>query len=325
MSLSLEGGTRRSLSVLGLLLSILGVAFVIWSLVAEWSAIRSAATGAAPMWILSSLVVGLASLVGIATVWGMALKVVGIPVPVRTALRWFFVGELGKYVPGGVWAVVGRAEVSVRGGAGRTQAYSAVALSLLLTYLAGAIVALALLPSQGQALSGQLWPLWLVLFVAMGAVAVHPRVMRMGFALSGRLFRRSIPFEPPPWRTSLQMVILLLPCWIGIGLSVWMIATGLGAEVNLLEIIFAGVLAWVVGFLVVPAPSGLGVREGVFVLAVSSLSSGMAAAVAILARVVFVVADLVGAILAVIIDRSPAEQGGDGRMETIWRGGGECR
>ena len=299
----------------GIALALAGAVFVSLNLAREWSVIRPALIGVAPMWLLSSLVTGLLSLGGIATVWGMALKIVGIPVPVRTALRWFFVGELGKYVPGGIWAVVGRAEISVRGGAGRTQAYAAVALSLSLTYLAGAVVALALLPSHGQALSGEFWPLWLVLFVAVGVVGVHPRVMRMGFVLSGRLFRRSIPFEPPPWRVSLQMIMMLLPCWVGIGLSVWMVAQGLGAEVELLEIIFAGVLAWVMGFLVVPAPSGLGVREGVFILAAGSLSSGVAAAVAVLARVVFVIADLMGAALAVIIDRSPIREEAGGGLD----------
>ena len=56
-------------------------------------------------------------------------------------MSWFFVGQLGKYVPGGIWPVVGQAELARRGGTTRGIAYSATAMSMVATFLGAATVA----------------------------------------------------------------------------------------------------------------------------------------------------------------------------------------
>jgi uncharacterized membrane protein YbhN (UPF0104 family) len=60
------------------------------------------------------------------------------------------------------------------------------------------------------------------------------------------------------------------------------------------QIAFASAVSWAAGFLAIPAPGGIGVRESVFVLT-SGMASQDAAAAALLARVAFVVADGAGA------------------------------
>jgi uncharacterized membrane protein YbhN (UPF0104 family) len=95
---------------------------------------------------------------------------------------------------------------------------------------------------------------------------------------------------------------------LAIGAATWLVAAALdpGAP-DALNIVFATVLSWVVGFLVVPAPGGIGVREAVFVAAATSLSSpGVAAAVAVVARVVFIMVDLLGAGLSTAAAPRPA-------------------
>jgi len=62
------------------------------------------------------------------------------------------------------------------------------------------------------------------------------------------------------------------------------------------RVVFAAVLSWVVGFLAVPVPAGAGVREAVL-LAASGLDGGVAAATAIIARVIFIAVDAVGGLL----------------------------
>jgi hypothetical protein len=61
------------------------------------------------------------------------------------------------------------------------------------------------------------------------------------------------------------------------------------------EIVFAAVLSWIVGFVVIPAPGGLGVREAAVVVAAAALSGGLAAATAIIAGVLFIVVDAIAA------------------------------
>jgi uncharacterized membrane protein YbhN (UPF0104 family) len=61
-----------------------------------------------------------------------------------------------------------------------------------------------------------------------------------------------------------------------------------------------------VGFVLVPVPGGVGVREAAFVAAAGSLEPGIAAATAVVARAAFVAVDAGGALLgAMVIRRRP--------------------
>ena len=60
-------------------------------------------------------------------------------------------------------------------------------------------------------------------------------------------------------------------------------------------IAFAAVLSWIAGFLAVPVPGGVGVREAVFVAA-AGLDPGVGAAVALVTRAVFMAVDAAGAL-----------------------------
>ena len=59
-------------------------------------------------------------------------------------------------------------------------------------------------------------------------------------------------------------------------------------------------LSWIVGFVLVPVPGGVGVREAAFVAAAGSLDPGIAAATAVAARALFVVVDALGAALGTL-------------------------
>jgi uncharacterized membrane protein YbhN (UPF0104 family) len=68
-----------------------------------------------------------------------------------------------------------------------------------------------------------------------------------------------------------------------------------GVDAPLLRLSLATVLSWTAGFLT-PTPGGAGVREAVFI-AVSGLASGPAVAVAVTARIIFVLVDVGGALI----------------------------
>lgn len=71
----------------------------------------------------------------------------------------------------------------------------------------------------------------------------------------------------------------------------------LDGNVSITLIVVATCLSWVAGFVVLPAPGGLGAREAVFsALMIGSLTPSKVAAVAVLTRLAFVVVDAFGAI-----------------------------
>ena len=75
--------------------------------------------------------------------------------------------------------------------------------------------------------------------------------------------------------------------------STWARARSLGAA-SYPKVMFAAVLSWIAGFLAVPVPAGAGIREAVLT-ASSGLDGGVAAATAIVARIIFILVDVIGA------------------------------
>ncbi|OWY61332.1 hypothetical protein B7486_64330, partial [cyanobacterium TDX16] len=86
--------------------------------------------------------------------------------------------------------------------------------------------------------------------------------------------------------------------------ATWCTARALDPSPSVAPIVFATLASWVVGMVVLPVPGGLGVREAVFAtLASTALPVGVAATVAVVARLVFMLADAAGVALAAPLAR----------------------
>ena len=85
--------------------------------------------------------------------------------------------------------------------------------------------------------------------------------------------------------------------------------------------VFAGVLSWVTGFIVVFVPGGLGVREAAFTAAAGgALDPEIAATVAVVSRLVFMSGDALGAAAAVARPAAaspPVRRSGGRRPRTL--------
>lgn len=280
-------------TIIGLLLALFAGSFVVRSLTRDWQEVRDGLADASVGWLVVALLLAAAAMTVMASMWRRVLNLLGADLEQRDTIARYFLGELGKYVPGGVWPVVGRGELAVRAGVPRAVAYGSVALSLAALYLSAAFLALAAVPTMvrtGDAGGA----VWVFALLPVGLVALHHAVLERARRGGERVLRRNIKLPIPRWGDSLNLLVRYVPAWLGVGGATWAIAQALGQDADLLAVAPAAILSWVVGFALVPVPGGLGVREAVFVAA-SGLAAGPAAAVAITARVLFVMVDAGGA------------------------------
>ena len=170
-------------------------------------------------------------------------------------MTWYFVGEIGKYVPGGIWPVVGRAELARRGGHPRSAAYASVALSLGALYLADMLLVAALLPLRFLDEGND--ALWLLVLLPIGLLLLHHRPLGWMVELAERAMKRKLTVTIPPWSASLGLVLRYLPAWLLIGTATWCMARAFDPGADWLTIAPAAMFSWVVGFLLVP-----GARRG---------------------------------------------------------------
>jgi glycosyltransferase 2 family protein len=289
--------------VIGIVVAVLGFGFVIQRAIANWDDVQAAMRDASRVWLVPAFLLAAAGMTVIALAWRHVLAALGGRVSVRDAVRWYFPGELGKYVPGGIWPVVGRAELARRGGVRRGVAYASVALSLGALYLAAIAVVAAALPAQLAATNDSAAPLVVALLLPVGVVALHPRVLTTLHGWAQRVVKRDFEVDIPSWRTSLLLVARYVPAWALIGGATWCVARAFDDHAPFGRVFVAAVVSWVVGFLLVPVPGGVGVREAVFV-AVAGLSVGVGATVALIARLIFMAVDTGGAVLAPMVTRT---------------------
>jgi glycosyltransferase 2 family protein len=278
------------------------LAFVVARITQQWGQVRDPLADADWWWIAAGLVCAAAAMGWIAACWQRVLALLG-PAPDRgRTVAWYFAGEIGKYVPGGVWPVLGRGELARRGGIPRHRAYPSVGLSLAALYLASLTVATALVPLYVTGRTGETGALLLLLLLPAGLLALHPRVLGTARDLLIRFTGRGAALPVPPWRGTILLVLSYIPAWLLIWAATWCVARALLPDPPVLRIGVATCLSWTAGFAAVPVPAGAGVREAVFV-AVSGLPAGIGATIAIGSRLLFVLADVAGAALGAPLHR----------------------
>jgi uncharacterized membrane protein YbhN (UPF0104 family) len=298
---------RKMSRAAGLIIGLLGVAFVIRTAAQQRTEVLASLRQSDPLWLTLALATGLGGMTVIGIGWWLCLRGLGYRRGVKDTLRDYFVGQLGKYVPGAIWAVVGRAEMARRGGVPALGAYGSTLLSLTLTYFA-AILTAALALLTGAAGGGTVAWEPVIGLLLIGILSLHPRVLEMVLEGLRRLSGRTLSVPVPSWRTAIGLLLAHLPAWFAISAATWLVAYAVvGIAPNIGNIVFATTLAWTIGFLALPVPGGIGVREAVFVAAATTLpSAAQAAAVALVARALFVLIDIAGAGITSWIARGSA-------------------
>jgi glycosyltransferase 2 family protein len=245
-------------------------------------------------WLTVLAAVTLATLAQVAAMraYRAILADLGAPLPVAAAGRLYFLGQLGKYLPGTVWVVVGTMALAREHGIMRKTSLAASVLALVLSIATALSLAAVLLPAGAVGTVRRYW--WLGLLLPLLLAALHPRVVSAVLDIALRLAGR----QPMPARLStagtLRAVGWQALSWLLFGLHAWMLVLGVGgpAGSSLAVSIGGFALAYGIGPLAVVAPAGAGVREAALVLTLGTVIGSTAAlAVALVSRVLLVGVD----------------------------------
>ena len=274
-------------------LAALAVAFGVYGLVDKHAQAGAALHQLAWYSVIGAVAAAAAGLGCMMLAWRSLLSDLGSPLPPRVAARVMFVGQLGKYVPGAVWAVAAQVELARDRGVPRLRAASATVVAMAVTLAAGLLTAAIALPLTSVQAARHYW--WVLACAPLLLVALYPPLLGAALDRALRLARR----PPLERRTS---VAGLARCtgwsilgWACYGLHAWLLINGVtGRGVHVLPLsVGAYALAWSAGFIIVFFPGGLGPRELALIAALAPvMPRGSALVVAILSRLVMTAADL---------------------------------
>jgi uncharacterized membrane protein YbhN (UPF0104 family) len=247
------------------------------------------------------------AIVGIAIpglVWRELLASQGYRTDRVAGLRIFFVAQLGKYLPGGIWNLVAQVGLARDLRIPGRQAAAATFLSVALSVISALLLAGVTLPFAIPGLLDEYW--WVFLAVPVLVALLLPRSVSWWSATAFRVLRRPATPVRLSWTVLARCSLLLALSWLLLGLHFGALVQGLDADLPSPWLLSTGVfaLAWVAGFLVVVAPAGAGIREAALALGFAAvLPAGAVLIVAVLSRVLFVLADVVLAVVLLLAGR----------------------
>ena len=220
------------------------------------------------------------------------------------------VASLGRYVPGKIVQMAGLAVLARRRGLSGIRATAAAitaqAISLLGAAAVGGWVALRSADLSGERglVAGLAIVTGLTAFVYCGGVG----------ALLRWTLRRSGHTGDPPHPDGPRLLLVLpgyILNWMVYGAAFFCLSRGLGLELGLWSATASFAAAYFVGYIVVIAPAGIGVREGALVSLLAPTLGGEAAIVlATLQRVWITAVELAGAAAGAFVLRRPVAPGG---------------
>jgi glycosyltransferase 2 family protein len=289
----------------GLAVGLLVLGFLAWGLVRNWDEVADYDWHLDPALLVAGLAIASAGYAGAAVGYLAVLYSLGVPstVPRLEVISGWAKSLLGRYVPGTVVMLASRAVLGREVGVPvrMTLAASVYEQTLLLT--AGAIASIGFM--VGYEGSFALWIL-LALAAVMGLTLIHPAVFRR---LSAWVLRR-VGREPLAEFLGLRRLVVLLAYYTianaFMGVGAWLLvraAAGQQAgDVTYVALAFlfsftVGMLAWII-------PSGLGVRDAAFAVALArDLPGSVAIALATGVRIALTAVELCFVAVAVALPR----------------------
>jgi glycosyltransferase 2 family protein len=237
--------------------------------------------------------------------WRAALADLGGSLPQAGAMRVFYLGQLGKYVPGTIWPAVTQMRLGRDYRVPPRASGAAFAVFMLVLVGTGLLVGLPVVPLLGRDAVDEYH--WLVLVLPLFALALAPPVLNRAIALALRAIGR----PPLPAPLSLAGVLRVagwaLLSWLCYGVHAYLLARSLGVEGGALlwlQCTGAFAAAFASGPLLLVVPAGAGVREAALLLLLgSTVTVPLAAVIAVSSRLLFIVGDLAWSAVAVLAAR----------------------
>jgi uncharacterized membrane protein YbhN (UPF0104 family) len=266
--------------------------FLFKSLLSNWGQIKEYSWDFHyPSLLISIVLVGIAYSV-LVGVWKVILKQSGYVISYTKMFKIWFVSNLGRYIPGKVWQLLGMLYLLEKEKVPKSKSFTVAILAQALSSMAGILVMLGFLRYDlyREFFSQSLWFLFVLLAFVAGVVIliIYPELLQkvinlgLGFLKKDKI---SINYKP---KNLLFYLLFYTGSWLLFGFCfLFFIRSITPAPFGMYFGVtgaFAGSVT--IGFLAFFAPGGVGIREGILVALLNAyFPLPVATLIALLSRV----------------------------------------
>lgn len=282
------------------------LAFLIPAFVRQWHEFRAIRISVrpAPAWLALSVAIVLFTYLLQVESWRRVLAGWRQRLPFRIAIRAWCLSNLARYLPGKVWSVAGLVVLVQRAGVEPWAATASAVVAQALALATGIVAVAWAVPGIGH---GRL------LGIALAVASLV--LLAMGSAKLMRVAGRIVPgaeLRPLPLSAVFGGGLLMLAAWVGYGAAFWALARGIGVTgLGLPDAVGLFTTGYIVGWLVLFAPAGVGARELTLLnILTPVVGAGGALTLIVASRLALTITEVGAAGLALAIARQPASPPG---------------
>jgi uncharacterized membrane protein YbhN (UPF0104 family) len=297
--------SRRLRRIVQALIVLVILAFWAQALASNWRQLAAFSWELSWPWLLASLAILVAQMLLLATAWRRMLALMGAPLAWRPGVSLWLKTQIARYVPGGIWDIAGRLALGREAGVSLRAMSASIVLEMALQVLSASVFLLVALLLRSGAQASAYAPLVVLLLVA-SAILLLPPVFRRLINWGLRLLRRP---ELDIQATYGDMLLLFgagLLSHLLLGVGFVLFARGVTAISwqQAPEMIASFVGAWLVGFLALIVPMGIGVREAALALLLQhQFTVAVIGVMALGYRTWLLLRDLIAALIGVYLGR----------------------
>ena len=245
----------------------------------------------------------------------ISLRYLEVGLPYRKVFSIYFISQLAKYLPGGIWAFPGRMIAYQTVGVDQSRSIASVFREVSALLLTSIAVSLLIVFQEIPLSNIMKWALIVGAIISILAILVTqtPWFWRLLASLKIRK-HNIIPFQLDEGNRSL-VSFKWIPAAAGAGLVLWLamgfpfqfLSRAISPQSFTLSWIGAAAifaLAWSVGFVVFITPAGLGVRESILSLLLSTfLPVSVAVSIALISRLSWIMVEAVWILISIWLSR----------------------
>jgi len=286
--------------IAGIIILLILFYFLGKSLYHNWQSIIAAKLRFNFVYIILSYLSMTISFIVVAYTWKRNLSVLNEHISLGTALRINALATIPKYAPGKVWGIVGKIYLAKKEGISEHISVITISLETILSLLAGVI--LFLFVGVSILKKSNIPYIYYVLSIPICLIITYPKILIKVTNVFLKLFKRPVIDIMPTYLQILELLLLYGFGWILQGIGIVLLIKSFYPLSMSHFLLISGVHAFsfVVGFVSLITPAGLGIKEGVLsYFLVTSLA--IPSAIAILISLIIRIWGTIGEILYFLI------------------------
>lgn len=302
-----KGGGSRLKTIIKLVLVLVVLYFVYRQLAAHWDEVIAYSWEINPLLLLLSIFVHVAAFSLFSRIWCIIISAYGYKVRLPHAFKISYIVDLGRYIPGKIWPVLGMAYLARQIGIREEESVTSWILAMLFALPSAFMAAGFYIIFSPELLDVILGTFGAGFYLMVAAVLVislllvfAPNKMFKILNLVLRIFKRpEIEFRLEI-KTALMIFVGYAVGWSVFGLAFWLFLSAITTGTNLPVIPSIGtfIIAYQIGYLTIFAPGGIGVRELVLTAVLAPYLGPVSAGVAVAARIWNISAEIIAALIA---------------------------